>query len=424
MALINDAKVLKQYIFEHPESIECMQFVLAHAPYCAKHMNSYSEDGKIFMDILNQMFQKHEYAIPFYYIGYLRLNSQNTSAADCKAFLRSMCNDLDRITKWFKFNGCCTGDDPEYLNIITPNMIAYIKTFITCVRKHQLETGANESAMLNYAPMIPYNYIMSRDTELSTDSESSKVIQEAINSYDYICDGPKKCRVLSSIAIQFTNEIIEYIDLIFNQWKCPMDIFTTFTYSNYGISNEVKKYLMYIWLLNQQHFINHDELLVQYRDFSTFRDHRISPLKKDEFNQVFESMCKYNTGDIADMMTVEAWSALSDESQEAANKYLENSNKGNVDETYDLDALLAEFYTMRHVETNDYTNQFFLAEIPGININSYNYINDTIMICEINSNYLVIPYVDIACDYKLRIIGIDKSGEIHIWDDLEAINEM
>ena len=134
-------------------------------------------------------------------------------------------------------------------------------------------------------------------------------------------------------------------------------------------------------------------------------------------------MCTYKTGNINDMLSVEAWTALQDDSQKFADTFLEHASKIEKEDTYDLDALLAEFYTMRHVETNDYTNQFFLCEFPGIKVNNYNYINDTIMACEINDTYLAIPYVDIAADYKVRMITIDKTGEIKIWDE-DAMEEL
>ena len=43
--------------------------------------------------------------------------------------------------------------------------------------------------------------------------------------------------------------------------------------------------------------------------------------------------------------------------------------------------------------------------------------NNNIMICEINDKYLAIPYVDIAADYNVHMITIDKNSEIKIWND-------
>ena len=146
-------------------------------------------------------------------------------------------------------------------------------------------------------------------------------------------------------------------------------------------------------------------------------------MKAEEFEKVCESICTDKTGRIEDMLTTEAWTALQDDSQAFADTFLKHAPKKQNQDTYDLDALLAEFYTMRHVETNDYTNQFFLAEYPGIKVNNYTYINDTIMACEINDKYLAIPYVDIAADYKVKMITIDKLNEIKIWTD-EDMSEL
>lgn len=428
MPLISDANELKQYIFKNPTALENHWFILAHAPYCAKHISPQTPEGKIFMDVLNQMFQTHEYTIPFYYIGYLKFNSQHTSAADCKGFLRSMCNDLDRVTKWFEYNGINISNDPNYIKNISSVMTDYVKTFINGVRKKQLEVGANESAMLNYSPIIPYTYNMNRDHEFHSNPEVLNALEETVNQYEEFFDSDynKRYEIISSIAMKNANEIIQYIDLPFYHWNCPMDIFMSYAPNNSKCSNDTLRYLTYIWLLNQDEDakITVDKFRAQYHDFITFRKHSMIPLKKDEFNTVFESMCNYKTGELSDMMTVEAWSALAEDSQEMMDHFLKKVPKSDItDSTYDLDALLSEFYTMRHVETNDYTNQFFLAELSGININSYNYLNNDIMVCEINSKWLVIPYIDIACDYQMRIIGINKDNEITIWENFDELKE-
>ena len=150
----------------------------------------------------------------------------------------------------------------------------------------------------------------------------------------------------------------------------------------------------------------------------------MNPLKPDEFKQVFESMCGYKTGDINDMLCTEAWTALTEDSQEFIDKLLEHTPKDRQTDIYDLDALLAELYTMRHIETNDYTNQFFLAEYPNITINNYTYINNNIMACEINDKYLAIPFVDIAADYNIKVLTIDKNHEIKVWDDPNDFGSM
>ena len=204
-----------------------------------------------------------------------------------------------------------------------------------------------------------------------------------------------------------------------------MDVFSTFQTLLDCTDHQIQcdsnanalKYLAYVWFMNQDTIPTPEEVCNQYKDFMCFKNHMTNPLKPDEFKQVFESMCNYKTGDINDMLCTEAWSALSDDSQEFVNKLLEHTPKDRQTDIYDLDALLAELYTMRHIETNDYTNQFFLAEYPNITINNYTYINGNIMACEINDKYLAIPFVDIAADYNIKVLTIDKNHEIKFWND-------
>lgn len=424
MALFSDPGQLKKYLFEHSDMWTNDLFILAHAPYCAKHMND-SENGSLYKEILQRMFESHPYTIPFYYIGYVMNSAQWCSAEACKTLLRSICEDMARLVPWFKSQGIPDADGQVFMDNLQPIMTDYLKNFIANVRTHQKEIGANESVMANYAPIVPYGVSLNKDSmyDMSEEYLDSSFIKEYACIFDNqeMPSGLKRTGELSMIALKNTKDIIENIDELFS-WKCPMDMFTAISKCRYN--NDTFRYLGYLWLMLQEEKINPDELNIQFKDFSTLKSHALSPLKPDEFKQVFESMCNYKTGDINDMLTTESWSALQEESQEYTDELLKHCiQRKATEDTYDLDALLAEFYTMRYTETNDYTNQFFLAEFPGIKVNSYNYIDDTIMACEINEKYLAIPYVDIAADYKVRMITIDKSGEIKIWND-EEMNDL
>ena len=424
MALYSDPNSLKNYLFEHSEAYTNPMFILAHAPYCAKHINDI-KDGIIYREILQRMFQSHPYAIPFYYISYVTNSAQWCSAQTCKNWLRDICSDLARLVPWFKSQGLPDGSDEVFMNNLQPLMTDYLKTFIANVRTQQKETGANESVMANYAPIVPYGISLTKDSMY--DMKSEYLDQSFMKEYPCIFDnkempssGLKRNAELAMIALKNTKDIIENIDEMFS-WYCPMDVFSAVRNSRYN--NDTFRYLGYVWLMNQATLIAPEDLDKQFTDFCTFKNHFMNPLKTDEFKKVFESMCTYTTGKIDDMLSTEAWTALQDDSQSFADTFLEHAPRKQTQDTYDLDALLAEFYTMRHVETNDYTSQFFLAEYPGIKVNNYTYINDTIMACEINDKYLAIPYVDIAADYKVKMITIDKLNEIKIWTD-EDMSEL
>ena len=317
-------------------------------------------------------------------------------------------------------------------------MVKLLKTFIASVRDKQKEIGANESVIADYSPIVPYSATLKRADEVTAADANIKenrytYLQDMVDNYGEIYCYPEiREKDLGRIALSNANSIIDNVKITFEHWHSIMDLFSTYqtflgdmeTSISCDAEADTLKYLAYIWLLNQDTVPTPEEVYNQYKDFKCFNEHKMNPLKPDEFKQVFESMCGYKTGDINDMLCTEAWTALTEDSQEFIDKLLEHTPKDRQTDIYDLDALLAELYTMRHIETNDYTNQFFLAEYPNITINNYTYINNNIMACEINDKYLAIPFVDIAADYNIKVLTIDKNHEIKVWDDPNDFGSM
>lgn len=426
MALHSNADELKDYIFHNPDQLKNPMFIFAHAPYCAMKITQNYPDKEAYAGFLKQMLEASPYAVPYWYIGCLRAKSQNCSAKECKDFLRQTCEDLDTLVPWYQQE-----TRNEYMNKLRPTMIDLLKTFIASVRDKQKEIGANESVIADYSPIVPYSATLKRADEVATSIPNIKenrytYLQDMVDNYsDIYCYADKRENLLGNIALNNANAIIDNVKIAFEHWHTIMDVFSTFQTLLDCSDQQIQcdsnanalKYLAYVWFMNQDTIPTPEEVCNQHKDFMNFKNHEMNPMKPDEFNKVFESMCKYKTGDIKDMLCTEAWSALSEDSQEFTNKLLEHTPKDRQTDIYDLDALLAELYTMRHIETNDYTNQFFLAEYPNITINNYTYINNNIMACEINDKYLAIPFVDIAADYNIKVLTIDKNHEIKVWDD-------
>ena len=426
MALHSNAEELKDYIFHNPDQLKNPMFVLTHAPFCAMKLVQNSPDKEIYARFLKQMLEASPYAVPYWYIGCLRVKSKEASAKECKDFLRQTCEDLDTLVPWYQQE-----TQNEYMDKLRPTMVELLKTFIASVRDKQKEIGANESVIADYSPIVPYSATLKRADEVAAADANIKenrytYLQDMVDNYGEIYCYPEiREKDLGRIALSNANSIIDNVKIAFEHWHSIMDLFSTYqtflgdmeTSISCDAEADTLKYLAYIWLLNQNPVPTPEEVYNQYKDFKCFNEHKMNPLKPDEFKQVFESMCGYKTGDINDMLCTEAWTALTEDSQEFIDKLLEHTPKDRQTDIYDLDALLAELYTMRHIETNDYTNQFFLAEYPNITINNYTYINNNIMACEINDKYLAIPFVDIAADYNIKVLTIDKNHEIKVWDD-------
>ena len=75
---------------------------------------------------------------------------------------------------------------------------------------------------------------------------------------------------------------------------------------------------------------------------------------------------------------------------------------------------LSHFYRDIKKDTSFHNVSLLFYELT---INNYTYINNNIMACEINDKYLAIPFVDIAADYNIKVLTIDKNHEIKVWDD-------
>ena len=95
MALHSNAEELKDYIFHNPDQLKNPMFVLAHAPFCAMKLVQNFPDKEIYAGFLKQMLEASPYAVPYWYIGCLRVKSKEASAKECKDFLRQTCEDLD-----------------------------------------------------------------------------------------------------------------------------------------------------------------------------------------------------------------------------------------------------------------------------------------------------------------------------------------
>lgn len=87
--------------------------------------------------------------------------------------------------------------------------------------------------------------------------------------------------------------------------------------------------------------------------------------------------------------------------------------KEKEDPKYDLNILLSYIYTNRRYMTNQYTNSLFTSTYKSIN--GYTFINQNDMVvCEIDENYLAVPVIDLADDYKMKLICMGSDEEIII----------
>ncbi len=95
---------------------------------------------------------------------------------------------------------------------------------------------------------------------------------------------------------------------------------------------------------------------------------------------------------------------------------LYNANNVDVKEAapkYNIDVLLSYLYTNTNYIHNDYTNSLFRNEFKLVD--GFSYIGtNKVLVCEIDDKYLASPVIDVADDHTLKIVRLDKMGNIEV----------
>ena len=119
-----------------------------------------------------------------------------------------------------------------------------------------------------------------------------------------------------------------------------------------------------------------------------------------------------------ELFATEAWENLTEEAQANIDAILDRVERDNPvqNSAYDLDRFMAYIHTHRHINCNEYANMLFLSETRGIKIDQFNTFADNVLICEVNGEFLVCPFTDLADDYRIKLLCMNKESEIFIKD--------
>ena len=307
--------------------------------------------------------------------------------------------------------------DPTMIEVISNKA----KGLITYIRDYQYKNNILESAMINTAPIVPYagetlkkNWIGDEDGAVMNQSAS-----ELIYASNFM-------KLLNS------NEDWEaLINHYFNTYAFHILQHTEYTIipgSNIGIDRLLQR--------NNDH--SEDEAVkfyyfLSYVLFSNMqRENVISYLNSvGSFpKKVFEStdltaMLKAMHSQIEidpEMAANEFWDqmGMTENDYYKIDELVDQANaKDEYEITFDIQQMISFIYNHRYIVCDEYTNRRFLDEAKDVEVGNVSYYRDNMMSVLVNNKYLVIPYLDIAKDYTMHLLCMDREGQIFVKDEIK-----
>lgn len=413
--IITTSDNLKEFIFMNREKAHEPLFALTYGPMLA----SYPELAKI----LDKLSMDCPYYIPFKYIGYMLHMTKNTSAQVCKEFLKNAGIDIDTLKRYYYHSNPNIDEKCKAaVELITSGTVAQIHEFIKTLRGYQIKNGITESAMLNYAPIVPYDGVIKKSTEGGS-FPNDRAFPKLITTYSKSID-PETSSVFIDSALEIllnnTAGVIQHYNLLY-KFTSIHDIVMEFDFGQ--INKDIVMYYALMYLLNKDPKLTVEELEEFDNAIMTVYSRKKTPIKEDEFNRVFETFCSIDPGSYERMISSESWSMFESEAQRDIERFLDGIKKNDSHmDVYNLDMLTSKIYTMRHIELCQYANNYLLS-LEDLIITDYNYVGNDIFACEINGQYLAVPYVDIADNYRVKIITIDRNQNIEIFNDIRDLSD-
>lgn len=304
------------------------------------------------------------------------------------------------------------------------------------IRKHQRDNMLLESAMTNFAPIQPYGSVIYKTTdgvgaEIPPASMHLSPSENGSNLYE---NASEFCRSLDNHLDH--GNINDVINDLLKQYLLPILL-------NTGLTPVINTHGDKPWEFVEglHRLLMKTEAPRVYENYQFYylvcalkfagylpdkRYHQLlRPYMKPEKRSFESLMTAFTLPENTDLslyeenlFSMEAWEVLSEEAQANIDKILAKVEEDNPIQTnaYDLDRFMAYIHTHRHINCNEYANMLFLSETRGIKIEQFNTFADNVLICEINGEYLVCPFTDLADDYRIKLLCMNKQSEIFIKD--------
>lgn len=283
---------------------------------------------------------------------------------------------------------------------------------------YQYENKLLESTIIDYCPVVQYN-----QTIVKPNMENTGIKDQKINTS--FCFTILACL---ERVIKEGKEVLEnYINKLLYENCVGILLNYDKTIDTEGDSNEIFK-----------NFVNKEDwtMVDLYYFLSAVY---FSFMNKYELNYLYEMLLKiYNTNFLSNgevsieslinfqlesdlLLDVEEYQLPETNPQFIQDKKLDtimdntNSNPkedDNLSKKYNLDILTSYLYNRPHFKHDNYTNSLFLSKQSELD--GYSFLQNDILISEIEDEYICTPVIDIVDNYKMKLICLNKDGKISI----------
>ena len=380
------------------------------------------------------------YYLPFKYGGFFVKMIQKCSAAEIKSYLRDVTIDMDALRRYFISGGTITEDRDaigvptvDQFDLIAEGFKSLLLNAIQCVRVHQQKNGIMESAMTSYAPIVPYSNEMYKQwletfwTRLGK-KKRDPAVESILYSIDYkggysiidkykaLLDGVNLFDIIGPYLMRDLVGVISDSATLYNDLRDMTDIADMV--ANEDEENKFRyQYYELVFLANQKDSISLEDLT----NYLTARASITNVNKKtsnSEFNSAFEAMYRFIGNYCLEAFTQYAQEQIETALETDLNGKLFRDPNGNpfrYGELFDLNLLLDTFSKETHYECSQHVNEDFLEEMK-LAITNYSFFMDEMLVAEIGSLFLAVPFEVLGDDCRHKVLYIDREGDLKVSD--------
>ena len=277
------------------------------------------------------------------------------------------------------------------------------------IRATQYKDNLLESAMIDYAPIVNYSQTV-KAPMMEDDSNDVQVMLTNTISSDSktfstdMLDEILKNNIFSIVrnSLDSVRSIVPFSDA---------DFFSLYNSRNYDKElYGATMYYLIAYIINKIDTSGVSTLLTSLK--------AMDKANQSIAEEKFDTQAMINIlGDVsleADLDIPEHMEFQSDKEIASLMNDVDINDDGlsNVEKNYDIYKLTDYIYTARRYMYNKYTNSLFLSSHKQFNDCSY--LKDNLLVAEIDEQYLCSPVIDLADDYKTKLIRLDKDGQISI----------
>lgn len=363
--------------------------------------------SKDLFDTLETLCYKSMYYLPFKFIGFFRTLAQNATAKQLKGVMRDMTIDLDRYGEYYSHN------DPDFnkdqFNNMCDSLKKYLSDVLYAVREYQHTNGVLESAVVNYAPIIPYEATVKKQT-IDDESEFTAIISPRIDilkSYlnAYLKTPSEFASTACNILMSCVNGVMSFRHIAYNEIHSLYDCYKIIIESNSAAFLYWAYVCGCIYCKNRQTITENTAIADACQSIIGAN----GKLTDDDYARIFECLMPKNISieelaleaTLPDVDTIDSMPSVD------AEPPIPEVNTT----TMDMDRIRSILADMRYIDCNQIANQQFLEHVSS-DITNYSYIGDNkqTIIAQVHG-YNCIPYSDIADDHKLKVLMIN-SGDL------------